>query len=210
MRHFKLVTCILCTVLLSSVATLAQDDSDEAEHEALRGLKAAFEHAVNMNDMDTIAPFLDDGFSVVTFTDREFTDFETFKSRWQQTREEMLQGGTYSIKLLPVRSTIMGDIAITRGDSENIMVTGKGEVFKFTSHWTAVCKKTDGQWKILRGHNSLDPFGNPMLKSGVKDIAIKLSILCSAAGLLVGLMAGLHFGRRKRNQAPDIPASSRE
>jgi ketosteroid isomerase-like protein len=196
-RHVVLV-CSICIAFLCAVPVFAQDDAEEAEHEALRGLKAVFEEAVNKNELDLLKPYLDKDFSVVTFTDREFTDFEKFKVRWQQTRDEMLKGGTYSIKLLPVRSQIIGDIAITKGDSENVMVTGCGEEFKFTAHWTAVCRKSDGKWKIVRGHNSLDPFGNPMLKAGVKKIVIKIAAGTAIAGLLAGLVIGLLIGRRKR------------
>ena len=188
-----------CLILTSPLAGFCQNAAEEAEHEALRGMKAAFEEAVNNNQMAAFAPYLDEDFSVVTFTDREFTDFEAFKARWQQTRDEMLQGGAYSVELLPERSQIIGDIAITRGDSKNTMTTGSGEEFTFTAHWTAVCRKTDGKWKILRGHNSLDPFGNPMLRSGVKKLAIKMGAGAAAGGLLLGLVIGIAIGRRKRS-----------
>ena len=73
---------------------LAQENADEAEHEALRGLKAVFEEAVNKNQMELIRPYLDKDFSVVTFTDREFTDFDKFIAQWAKTREQILKGGT--------------------------------------------------------------------------------------------------------------------
>ena len=198
MRYSGLLVCSVCVALFTIGSVFAQEDPQEADHEALRGLKVVFEEAVNKNQMGLIEPFLDKDFSVVTFTDKEFTDFETFKAQWEKTREHMLQGGTYSTRLIPVRSQIIGDIAITKGDSENIMTTGSGEAFTFTAHWTAVCRKTDGEWKILRGHNSLDPFGNPMLKSGVKQVLVKVSAGVAVVGILVGLAMGFLIGRRKR------------
>ena len=198
MKICKILMCLICVMPLSVVTMFAQENADEAEHETLRGLKAVFEEAVNKNQMELIRPHLDKEFSVVTFTDREFTEFDKFTAQWAKTREQILKGGTYSIKLLPVRSQILGDIAITKGDSENVIVTGDGTEFKFTAHWTAVCRKTDGKWKILRGHNSLDPFGNPMLKSGVKGIVVKGVIIAAGVGCLVGLAVGVLIGRRKR------------
>ena len=199
MKHLKVWVCSICVILLTTVSIFAQENSQEADHNALRGLKTIFEKAVNLNQIELIEPYLDKDFSVVTFTDREFTNFEKFKTRWEKTRKEMLQGGSYSIKLLPIRSQIIGNIAIAKGDSENVMVTGDGEEFKFTSHWTAICKKTDGEWKILRGHNSLDPFANPMLKSGVKKIVIKMGAGAAVAGLTIGLIIGLLMNRKRRN-----------
>jgi ketosteroid isomerase-like protein len=198
MKSYRILVCSLCMTLMASGSLFAQDDPQEAEHEALRGIKAAFENAVNNNQMELIEPFLDKDFSVVTFTDREFSDFEKFKERWQKTRTEMLEGGTYSIKLVPDRSQIIGDIAITKGNSENVMINGNGQEFKFSAHWTAVCRKTDGKWRILRGHNSLDPFGNPMLKSGVKKMIIKTASVASVIGICIGLAIGTLIGRRKR------------
>lgn len=171
---------------LTGVAVGAPEDPQEADHEALRQLKAVFEQAVNQNQLDLLKPYMDQGFSVVTYTDKEFTDFEQFKQQWQKTRDRLLGGGTYSIRLLPERSQILGDIAITRGDSENVMVTGRGKTFKFTAHWTAICRKSDGQWKILRGHNSLNPFSNQMLTDGVR----KACITASSAALVLGLVLG--------------------
>src|SRR5262249_36064896 len=78
---------------------------DEAEHAALRQFKALFEKAVNENNLELMKPHLHEPFSVVTYTDREFKDFEAFKARWQKTREELLgSGGRYSLTLDPDRS----------------------------------------------------------------------------------------------------------
>lgn len=198
MKQYRILLCLICMMPLSVFTLFAQDNAEEADHEALRGLKAVFEEAVNKNQMELIRPCLDKDFSIVTFTDKEFSDFDKFKAQWAKTREVILKGGTYSTKLLPVRSQIIGDIAITKGDSENVIVGGDGTEIKFTAHWTAVCRKVDGQWKILRGHNSLDPFGNPMLKAGVKNIVIKVGAIAAVVGVLLGLVFGILIGRRKR------------
>ncbi len=197
MKFTRIITVSFCALVLTTNAMHAQsDDAQEADHEALRNIKVVFEEAVNKNQMELIEPYLDKDFSVVTFTDREFNDFDKFKTKWEETREKMLKGGTYTVKLLPIRSQIIGDIAITKGDSENIMITGNGEELKFTAHWTAVCRKTDGEWKILRGHNSLNPFNNPMLKSGVKKLILKGGIGAIAAGIIIGLLVGKLIRKR--------------
>jgi ketosteroid isomerase-like protein len=173
------------------------DDAAEADHEALRRLKAVFEKAASENKLDLLRPYVNDDFSAVTYTDREFTDFDAFKARWQKTRDEIVGDGSYKVTLLPERSEIYGDFAIARGDSENVLVNQAGKEFHFTSHWTAVCRKVDGQWKIVRAHSSLDPFGNPMLIDGVKSKVLQTAGIAGFGGLIVGSLAAYLLTRRR-------------
>ena len=92
----RLVIFFILSCLLQ--AAYSQQDQ-EADHEALREIRRVFEKAVAENDMEQIRPYLAKGFSIVTFTDREFHDFDTFLQRWEQTRAEMLHGGTYTVDL---------------------------------------------------------------------------------------------------------------
>jgi ketosteroid isomerase-like protein len=173
--------------------------ADEAEHAALRQFKALFEKAVNENNLELMKPHLHQPFSVVTYTDREFTDFEAFKARWQKTREELLgSGGQYRLTLDPDRSEIFGDIAVAHGNSDNVMVTAAGDEHRFPSHWTVVFHKVDGQWKILRAHNSLNPFDNPMLKAGVRKLVIRYAAGALVVGAILGSAISLLLARRRR------------
>src|SRR5439155_18227836 len=117
---------ILILYLSATPLASAQQDQDEAEHAALREFKALFEKAASENQLELLKPLLNQPFSVVTYTDREFTDFEAFKARWQKTRDEIVGNGSYQVTLLPERSEIFGDIAVARGDSKNVLVTAKG------------------------------------------------------------------------------------
>src|SRR5262245_25805552 len=170
---------------------------DEADHAALRQFKALFEKAVNENQLELMRPHLDQPFSVVTYTDREFSDFDAFKARWQQTRQELLAGGRYTLTLEPDRSQIFGDIAIAHGNSDNLLVTGAGEEHRFSSHWTVVFRKVDGQWKITRAHNSLNPFDNPMLRAGVRKIVIRFAIGAFVLGAILGWLIRALWSRRR-------------
>jgi ketosteroid isomerase-like protein len=174
-------------------------DQDEADHAALREYKALFEKAASEGQLDLLKPILHQPFSVVTYTDREFTDFEAFKDRWLKTRDEVVGNGSYKVTLLPERSEIYGDIAISRGDSENVLVSATGNEYRFTSHWTAVFRKQDGQWKVVRVHSSLDPFGNPMVVGEVKRRMTQAGLGAGLAGLVIGgILAYLLAGRGGR------------
>jgi len=174
---------------------------DEADHQALREFKTLFEKAASENQLELLRPILHQPFSVVTYTDREFTDFEAFKARWQKTRDEIVGSGSYKVTLLPVRSEIYGDIAIARGDSENELTTAAGNKYHFTSHWTAVFRKQDGQWKVVRVHSSLDPFGNPMVVGEVKRRMTQAGVAAGIGGLVVGGLVAFWLGRRSKGRA---------
>ncbi|PCJ62156.1 MAG: hypothetical protein COA79_05565 [Planctomycetota bacterium] len=176
----------LLFLLLFLMSTILQAEVNKEDHDQLRKLKILYEEAVQKNNLELIKPFLSDKFSIVTFTDTEFRDFESFQTQWNKTRKRMLNGGSYSVSLEPELSEIYGDFAIARGNSKNTLVTGTGDKYLFESHWTVVFRKENGVWKILRGHNSLDPFGNPMLVDHVKKSIIK----SVAFALLIGIMLG--------------------
>src|SRR5690348_7349555 len=119
--------CVLLLVAMWPAMSLAAEEEDrEADHNALRRMRAVFEEAVNKNQLDLLKPYLDEQFTVVTYTDLEFSDFEVFKMAWQKRRDELLAGGSYSVKLEPELSDLRGDIAIARGNSKNVLVNGSG------------------------------------------------------------------------------------
>lgn len=201
-RH---LAAVLMASLSASAILLSAQEENEADHQALRELKAIYEKAASENKLDPLKEHLHEPFSVVTFTNREFTDFESFKARWQKTRDEIVGSGSYTVTLKPEKSEIYGDMAIAHGDSDNVLVTGSGKTYTFNSHWTAVLRKVDGQWKIVRAHSSVDPFGNPMLMDGFKQTVIQVGIAAAVGGLIVGAL--VMYLMRRRAMPAARPAS---
>jgi len=187
---------------VASPLARAQPNQDEADHAALREFKTLFEKAASENQLDLFKPYLHEPFSVVTYTNREFTDFEAFKARWQKTRDEVVGNGSYQVTLLPERSEIFGDIAVARGDSKNVLVTTNANKYEFSSRWTAVFRKQDGQWKVVRVHSSIDPFGNPMIVGEVKRKMLQSGLAAGVGGLLVGAVVAYLLARRGGRGAP--------
>jgi len=192
MRHvhqlLRVVGCVLVMVLSPWARCEVPGGGEEADHQALRELKAVFEEAASGNKLELLQPYMHHPFSVVTYTNREFTEFQAFKAQWQKTRDEIVGDGVYQVVLRPERSEIYGDIAITHGDSDNVLVTSNGTRYEFNSRWTAVCRKVAGQWKIVRAHSSLDPFGNPMLRGRVRRYLFAVGAGAAVAGLLLGTL----------------------
>jgi len=158
------------------------------EREKLREIQAVFEAAVENNTIDDLRPYTDTEFSFVSLSDRSFSDFDTFSLQWGLTRKQMVGSGRFTTHLNPQPSLFCGDIAICYGNSENKMLNSKGQIFDFTSHWTVVFRRKDGEWKVLRAHNSLNPFSNPMTKHAVKAMLVKVGVLAFIGGALCSLL----------------------
>ena len=59
---------------------------EEAEHDALRGLRAIYEQAVNENRVDLLQPLLHPEFTGVMMTGRQVTSFDEVTQYWQDIR----------------------------------------------------------------------------------------------------------------------------
>jgi len=187
MKALAALKLVLVGLLAMMPLTAVGQEENKADHDALRNIRRIAENAINRNDLDTIRPYLAPEFSIVTFTDREFTDFDAFKTQWAKTRRKMLgESGSFKVDLDPELSSLKGDIALCRGNAKNTLVDDSGKVFEFTSHWTATCQKVGGRWLIVRAHNSLDPFHNPMLEHAVRSLLLKSAGAAALIGLLLG------------------------
>jgi len=157
-------------------------DQFEDDREQLRVIQTIFENAVDKNTLEDLGAYIDADFSIVSFTDKSFEDFESFIKEWKISRRKIVGKGGFITKLNPEPSLFIDDIAICKGCSDNTMVDNKGQRFKYTSNWTVIFKRTDGIWKILRAHSSLDPFRNPVLVSNVKRKIFMSSLLAFILG----------------------------
>lgn len=159
-------------------------DMHESSREQLRALQVIFEKAVMNNTIEDMREHIDDDFSFVSFTDKSFDNFDAFAKQWKISRDEMIGNGSFTTQLNPDPALFEGDIAICKGNANNQMNDRKGKSFEYGSNWTVIFKQTNGVWKVLRAHNSLDPFKNPMLVSGVKKYVFKMSAIAFGIGLL--------------------------
>jgi len=163
-----------------------ETDVHANSRELLRAIQHRFEQAVQNNTIEDMREHVDSAFSIVSFTDSSFDNFDDFVRQWEITRTKMIGNGSFSTDMRPETTLFEDNIAICKGNAINKMVDKKGKSFEFTSNWSVVCKFDGQAWKILRAHNSLDPFENPMLVSGVKGHMVKAA---AVAFLLGGIAA---------------------
>ena len=132
------------------------DAAYEAEREELLALKALYQRAVEEEDPSLLAPHLHQRFTGVMVTGEAVASFEEIEDYWRRIQELMGEGGKYSLEVSAgEKVSVFGDLAVAHGTTSDKVVTGTGKKYLFNSNWTAVCKKEDGAWKILRIHDSM-------------------------------------------------------
>jgi ketosteroid isomerase-like protein len=188
--------------VLALLAGLGPAQADEAaDHDALRKLRRVYEQAVAEDRVDLILPYLDPQFTGVMLTGEEVKGADGMRAYWKKIKDLMGPNGKYTVTVEPDDlSTLMGDIAIAKGTTADVVVTDRGD-YRFTSHWTAVCRRTGGEWKILRVQGSMDPVGNPFVKKILTTSALSTGGGGAGLGLLGGAVLGFLFGRRKKAAA---------
>jgi ketosteroid isomerase-like protein len=175
---------------------------EEAEHEAIRGLRAAYEQAVRENRLDLLQPYLHPEFTGVMVTGRAVASLEEVRAYWRDIRALIGEGGSYTTTVKPEWSTLFGDVALARGTTEDVVVTAEGQEFRFESFWTAVLQKHEGRWTIRRVQGSMDPIANPFVREFARRAVVRSVIVSGLGGLVLGVLAMWIVGRRAPRARP--------
>ena len=192
--------CVVLALAATGSAVRAQapaNPQEEAEHQALRDLRAVYEQAIRENRVELLQPHLHPEFSGVMVTGRQVTSFDEVRQYWQDIRGLIGEGGRYTTTVKPEWSTIVGDVALARGTSDDVVVTGDGDEFRFQSFWTAVLQKHEGRWKIRRMQGTMDPIGNPFVREFAQRAVTRAALGAGLLGLFAGVAVML-FVRRRR------------
>ena len=87
-------------------------------------------------------------------------------------------------------------VGVTQGISKDVYEFKSVGRRELESRWTAVVEKVGGKWKVARVHMSANVLDNAVLDAATKLGTIK-AIIGAASGLLLGLILGRLFFRRK-------------
>ncbi len=184
---------VLCTVLLAGTNLLRAAD-DEADHAALRIIKDTYEQAIDSGDLTKLAPYVAENATGVMVTGEEVKGFSGLQDYWARIQKLIGAGGKYQVTVQPNRSDLFGDTAIGHGTTEDVVTTGSGKTYKFNSYWTALCRKQNGQWKVLRLQATMDPVSNPFVTAQIHASRL----IFGAGGLLSGILIMLGFTLLRR------------
>lgn len=173
----------LALLLLLALPLSAQEE----DKQALRDLKAVYEKAIATKDLDLIKPHLASDFSAVMITADEVKDYDGIKAYWKKVEEFIGKDGTYTVSIVPDDTLFEGNIAIAKGIAKEKVVR-KGKNIEILTKWTAIARKEEGNWKLVRIQATIDPVKNPIVTALGKARLWITGTVAAIAGLLIGLL----------------------
>jgi ketosteroid isomerase-like protein len=179
---------------------------EEADHAALRLIRTNYMEAVNSKNPSKIAPHLAKEVSGVMVTGEEVKGFDGLVAYWKKIQDLIGPGGSYQVTVNADRTDFFGDVAVSRGNTDDIVRLGNGKELRFNSLWTAVCRKEDGAWKVFRMEATMDPVNNVFVKLQVQKAKFTYAVAGLVAGALLILV--LQFLKRGTNRAAPPPSES--
>ncbi|MCX6938811.1 MAG: DUF4440 domain-containing protein [Verrucomicrobia bacterium] len=184
----------LAATFLGLASIQAATPPADVLHEELRALKTTYETAIASGDLAPLAPLFDAGSSGVTVDNQSFRTFAELQAIYDRFHADF-PGVVYRIKLAAEPSLLSGDLAVAHGTAEEFVKTAAGE-FTYTSTWTAVLRRTDAGWKLVRSQVTMDPFRNSIVAFLQKKAVLTYVLTALAAGVALGLLLGLALRRR--------------
>ncbi len=197
MRNLLSRTLLLLALAGSSLVSSTMADEQD-DHDALRKLADIYEKTIKEAKPELLKPHLSDDFTGVMVTAEEVDSFQSLDAYWKKIQGLLGNGGTYSVKVnIPQPAEIVGDIAFAHGTTEDVAITSAGKEYRFSGRWTAVCRKEDGEWEIVRIHGSMDPITNSFVAAAVKGASYTAAGIAGVVGLIAGVVLTLMVRRRR-------------
>lgn len=201
-RHFTSTVraASLVGVLLLAASGVGAQEARQQDHEELRALLRTITQAFNARDFQALAAVLDREFSVTTVDQKRFTSLDAFRTYW----EGIFKGDRAVVRKVTIKPTadeltrfLAPDVGLSSGTSEDTWEFADGDVRVMKVRWTAVVRKVDGRWKLTSAHVGTDLLDNPVT-AAAKQGLWKIGGWAGGGGLVVGALAGLIVGRRRR------------
>jgi ketosteroid isomerase-like protein len=195
------VLWMLCSAsamgMAQQAAAPAPAANEEPDHEALRRLKTAYEEAVRNNRIDGLAGHFHPDLHGVMVTGRAVNSFADVQQYWRDIHGLMGEGGSYTTTVNAERSVILGDVALARGTTDDVVRTSDGHEYRFTTLWTATLQRVQADWKIRSVQGTMDPIANPFVREFAKRTLVRIASGVGAASLLLGALMGAVWQRRR-------------
>jgi ketosteroid isomerase-like protein len=182
----------------------AQQEPDHEVHEALRGLLKEVVAAINTGQYDKMLPYLTENVEATSITQETMSNRaeiakyfkEWFGPKAYMKRMEMKLEADKLTELSPDKSW-----GLVRGKALEHYEANDGDVFDFTTRWTAVMVRgDDGQWRLRAIHFGTNNLDNPVLTK-VKNTLLRDGIIGAVVALAIGVAIGYFAARRRRAAA---------
>jgi ketosteroid isomerase-like protein len=193
----RLLLAGIACLMVWALNTTARAD-DESDRAALRLIRTNYMDAVNSGDPSKISPHLSRDVTGVMVTGEEVKGFDGLVAYWKKIQDLIGPGGSYHVTVNVDKTDLYGDVAVSRGKTEDVVRLGTGKELRFHSLWTAVCHREDGVWKVVRMEAAMDPVDNVFISLRLQ----KTKLGAGAAGLLAGIILTCAFCLLRRRNAP--------
>jgi ketosteroid isomerase-like protein len=210
-RHPVKMLHAIAAITALCVAPLAwADEPDHAIHEELRGVLRQVVTAINTGQYDQMLPYLTETVEATSITQ------EVMSSRADVSKyfQEWFGPAGYMRKMtMKLEADGLTELSpdktwgLARGKALEHYEAKDGDLFDFDTRWTAIMLRgDDGKWRLRAIHFGTSQLDNPVLTK-VKRTLIRDGIIAAISSLLVGLALGWWLGRRRRANAPPVPAA---
>lgn len=193
---------ILGMLLLFTAGGLMAEEvvfDQEAEHEALRTLKAEVAQALEDQDVDQLRKYFAEEFAFTTVDQSVLTDLTSMKEYYERMlkAEDSL---VTSIRMLPeaeIQTVFLDEnTGYCYGTSEDTYtLRSTGQSVDMNSRWTALVVKEGGQWKIKTVHTGVNFIDNPLVDK-LKSLAWRNSVIAVVIGIVLGFVIGWILRRK--------------
>jgi ketosteroid isomerase-like protein len=189
-------------LLLALVAApVGGEEPDHAIHEELRALLRDVTAAMSAGQYDRMLPFLTEDVEATSVTQEVMTGRAEISRYFQEWFGPAGYMRRMEMKLEPDRLTELSadrSWGLVRGKALEHYEAKDGDLFDFTTRWTAVMVRSeDGKWRIRAIHFGTNHLDNPVLTK-VRNTLTRYGVIGAIATLVVGLLAGWGIGRRGR------------
>jgi ketosteroid isomerase-like protein len=201
MKSKRLFIVIAMLGVLSCFISTTRAD-EEADHQALHLILTNYMEAIDSGQIGRLAPYLSKDVTGVMVTGEEVKGLDGLKAYWEKIQDLIGPGGSYHVNVKVDKTDLYGDLAVSRGSTEDVVHLGSGKELHFSSYWTSVCHREDGGWKVVRMQASMDPVDNVFITLQLERAKLIYGIGGLIIGAFLALIAVLAKRRTKSTQAP--------
>lgn len=198
----RLPLALVLSMLLAS-PSFADTQENQADHDALRKLKADAVTAVNNRDYAAMHKFMYQPFMATLITQNNFTDSGKLKDYFESlyTRDALrMKEVSIAAEADDLSQIYQGTFAVTKGSTKEHYVLADGRSFDMDGRWTAVSIKDNDEWKLLAVHTGTNFLDNPVLNAIEKSV-MWVGLIGAAGGLILGFVAGWFFKKRRAEKS---------
>jgi len=197
MKTRRLLTAILASFGFLCFWNSAARADEEADHAALRMIRTNYMEAVNSGDLSKMASHLSRDVTGVMVTGEEVKGLDGLQSYWKRIQDLIGPGGSYHVTVNVDKTDLSGEVAVSRGNTEDIVRLGSGKELRFNSFWTSVCRKEDGVWKVVRMQASMNPVDNVFVSLNLQKTRLAYGVGGIVAGAILILASRLLKARHR-------------